>query len=98
MTVPDKPGLVATAPPAMSRFFQALRRAAGSRAGGPGVEEADVYRWGLTGQRAAAAGSGPGPRGCPGERGGEGAVTRVGFCEGGGALRFSVNNLQASSK
>ncbi|XP_026711126.1 chromodomain-helicase-DNA-binding protein 1-like isoform X1 [Athene cunicularia] len=33
----------------MSRFFQALRRAGSARAGGPGVEEADVYRWGLTG-------------------------------------------------
>ncbi|XP_061861120.1 chromodomain-helicase-DNA-binding protein 1-like isoform X1 [Colius striatus] len=33
----------------MSRFFQALRRAGGARAEGPGVEEADVYRWGLTG-------------------------------------------------
>ncbi|KAM7127436.1 chromodomain-helicase-DNA-binding protein 1-like [Ciconia maguari] len=33
----------------MSRFFQALRRAASARAGSPGVEEADVYRWGLTG-------------------------------------------------
>ncbi|XP_068022086.1 chromodomain-helicase-DNA-binding protein 1-like isoform X2 [Melanerpes formicivorus] len=33
----------------MSRFFQALRRAASARAKGPGVEEAEVYRWGLTG-------------------------------------------------
>ncbi|RMC07678.1 hypothetical protein DUI87_17155 [Hirundo rustica rustica] len=33
----------------MSRFFQALRRAGGARAGGPGVQEADVQRWGLTG-------------------------------------------------
>ncbi|XP_065493811.1 chromodomain-helicase-DNA-binding protein 1-like isoform X1 [Caloenas nicobarica] len=33
----------------MSRFFQALRRAASARAAGPGVEEADVQRWGLTG-------------------------------------------------
>ncbi|NXU32504.1 CHD1L protein, partial [Thalassarche chlororhynchos] len=36
---------------AMSRFLQALRRAASARAGGPVVEEADVYRWGLTGIR-----------------------------------------------
>ncbi|XP_030121863.4 chromodomain-helicase-DNA-binding protein 1-like isoform X2 [Taeniopygia guttata] len=33
----------------MSRFSQALRRAGGARAGGPGVQEADVQRWGLTG-------------------------------------------------
>ncbi|XP_039574063.1 chromodomain-helicase-DNA-binding protein 1-like isoform X2 [Passer montanus] len=33
----------------MSRFLQALRRAGGARAGGPGVQEADVQRWGLTG-------------------------------------------------
>ncbi|KAF4801732.1 hypothetical protein TURU_031985 [Turdus rufiventris] len=33
----------------MSRFFQALRRAGGARAGGRGVQEADVQRWGLTG-------------------------------------------------
>ncbi|XP_068876899.1 chromodomain-helicase-DNA-binding protein 1-like isoform X2 [Aphelocoma coerulescens] len=33
----------------MSRFFQALRRAGSVRAGGPGVQEADVLRWGLTG-------------------------------------------------
>ncbi|XP_030825592.1 chromodomain-helicase-DNA-binding protein 1-like [Camarhynchus parvulus] len=33
----------------MSRFFQALRRAGGARGGGPGVQEADVQRWGLTG-------------------------------------------------
>ncbi|XP_066031382.1 chromodomain-helicase-DNA-binding protein 1-like isoform X1 [Chamaea fasciata] len=33
----------------MSRFFQALRRAGGARAAGPGVQEADVQRWGLTG-------------------------------------------------
>ncbi|XP_053825641.1 chromodomain-helicase-DNA-binding protein 1-like isoform X2 [Vidua macroura] len=33
----------------MSRFFQALCRAGGARAGGPGVQEADVQRWGLTG-------------------------------------------------
>ncbi|XP_068273468.1 chromodomain-helicase-DNA-binding protein 1-like isoform X2 [Nyctibius grandis] len=33
----------------MSRFFQALRRTASARAGGLGVEEADIYRWGLTG-------------------------------------------------
>lgn len=37
----------------MSRFFQALRRTGGARAGGPGVQEADVQRWGLTGQRGA---------------------------------------------
>lgn len=34
---------------AMSSFFQALRRAVSARAAGPGVEEADIYRWGLTG-------------------------------------------------
>ncbi|KAM6292233.1 chromodomain-helicase-DNA-binding protein 1-like [Porphyrio hochstetteri] len=33
----------------MSRFLQALRRAANARTGGLGVEETDVYRWGLTG-------------------------------------------------
>uniref|UniRef100_A0A8C4TUH1 Chromodomain-helicase-DNA-binding protein 1-like n=1 Tax=Falco tinnunculus TaxID=100819 RepID=A0A8C4TUH1_FALTI len=33
----------------MSRFLQALRRAASVRAAAPGVEEADIYRWGLTG-------------------------------------------------
>ncbi|XP_041267011.1 chromodomain-helicase-DNA-binding protein 1-like isoform X2 [Onychostruthus taczanowskii] len=33
----------------MSRFFLALRRAGGARAGAPGVQEADVQRWGLTG-------------------------------------------------
>ncbi|XP_005231178.2 chromodomain-helicase-DNA-binding protein 1-like isoform X1 [Falco peregrinus] len=33
----------------MSRFLQALRRAASARATAPGVEEADIYRWGLTG-------------------------------------------------
>ncbi|XP_075621304.1 chromodomain-helicase-DNA-binding protein 1-like [Balearica regulorum gibbericeps] len=33
----------------MSRFLQALRRAASARTGGLGLEEADVYRWGLTG-------------------------------------------------
>ncbi|XP_015485900.1 chromodomain-helicase-DNA-binding protein 1-like [Parus major] len=33
----------------MSRFFQALRRAGGARAGAPDVQEADVQRWGLTG-------------------------------------------------
>ncbi|NWI60833.1 CHD1L protein, partial [Calyptomena viridis] len=35
--------------PAMSRFFQALGRAGSARAGGPGVQEADVSQWGLTG-------------------------------------------------
>ncbi|XP_048150478.1 chromodomain-helicase-DNA-binding protein 1-like [Corvus hawaiiensis] len=33
----------------MSRFFQALRRAGSVRTRGPGVQEADVLRWGLTG-------------------------------------------------
>uniref|UniRef100_A0A8C0UY55 Chromodomain-helicase-DNA-binding protein 1-like n=1 Tax=Cyanistes caeruleus TaxID=156563 RepID=A0A8C0UY55_CYACU len=33
----------------MSRFFQALCRAGGARAGAPDVQEADVQRWGLTG-------------------------------------------------
>ncbi|XP_071416376.1 chromodomain-helicase-DNA-binding protein 1-like isoform X1 [Pithys albifrons albifrons] len=33
----------------MSRFFQALRRSGRARAGGPGVQEADVSQWGLTG-------------------------------------------------
>ncbi|XP_065685275.1 chromodomain-helicase-DNA-binding protein 1-like isoform X1 [Patagioenas fasciata] len=33
----------------MSRFFQALRRGASVQAASPGVEEADVHRWGLTG-------------------------------------------------
>ncbi|XP_014121854.2 chromodomain-helicase-DNA-binding protein 1-like isoform X1 [Zonotrichia albicollis] len=33
----------------MSRFFQALRRTGGARGGGPGVQEADVQQWGLTG-------------------------------------------------
>lgn len=36
--------------PAMSRFYQALRRAGRARAGGLGVQEEDVSRWGLTGQ------------------------------------------------
>uniref|UniRef100_A0A8B9PEG2 Chromodomain helicase DNA binding protein 1 like n=1 Tax=Apteryx owenii TaxID=8824 RepID=A0A8B9PEG2_APTOW len=35
--------------PGMSCFCQALRRASGARAAGPGVEEKDIYRWGLTG-------------------------------------------------
>ncbi|XP_050187261.1 LOW QUALITY PROTEIN: chromodomain-helicase-DNA-binding protein 1-like [Myiozetetes cayanensis] len=33
----------------MSRFLQALRRSGRARAGGPGVQEADVSQWGLTG-------------------------------------------------
>ncbi|XP_062451236.1 chromodomain-helicase-DNA-binding protein 1-like isoform X2 [Rhea pennata] len=33
----------------MSCFYQALRHASGARAAGPGVEEKDIYRWGLTG-------------------------------------------------
>ncbi|XP_068814517.1 chromodomain-helicase-DNA-binding protein 1-like isoform X2 [Struthio camelus] len=33
----------------MSCFLQALRRASGARAAGPGVEEKDIYRCGLTG-------------------------------------------------
>ncbi|XP_063999415.1 chromodomain-helicase-DNA-binding protein 1-like isoform X2 [Pogoniulus pusillus] len=44
-----RPAEASWASPAMSRFFQALRRAANARAKGPGVEEADVNRWGLTG-------------------------------------------------
>ncbi|XP_027537245.1 chromodomain-helicase-DNA-binding protein 1-like isoform X1 [Neopelma chrysocephalum] len=33
----------------MSRFLQALRRSGRAPAGGPGVQEADVSQWGLTG-------------------------------------------------
>nr|XP_025966351.1 chromodomain-helicase-DNA-binding protein 1-like isoform X2 [Dromaius novaehollandiae] len=33
----------------MSCFYQALRRASGARVAGPGVEEKDIYQWGLTG-------------------------------------------------
>lgn len=44
--------------PAMSRFYQALRRAGRARAGGLGVQEEDVSRWGLTGQCARGRGGG----------------------------------------
>lgn len=47
----------------MSRFFQALRRARSARAAAPGVQEADVQRWGLTGQRGARGRVGREPQG-----------------------------------